>query len=383
MAHQGAASPALTERTTYKLIRPIEVVALLLQATAIMTSLLNDSYQLPERHVMEALCVLHFGLALLCLRYRGPLTRGALWPAVWVAAILVMPLVLVRLIAPGDFALSGYGVQIGAYQMVGLAAFALHPWWRRVRIPVVRWVVKATLVAAVAVEPLLIVGRMWRWELRSEQLNSVAMFAIWTVAWYFVGEGINALCRIAVALESEALLKSYNEALDGFHTYVEAAYMRLRAGHDLREVASELNRVIYERRRLLLLEAPRVSVAAIFRNATRLFGDELRVTYHGPGPVTVSPDLAMVLERGLMDLLKNVVAHGGGEAEVLFEVGGEEAALTVRDHGPGFAAEQLEVAAGNLYGLRSSARDLGGDLVMLPSDGGSALRLTVKLRPGR
>jgi hypothetical protein len=380
MAHQGLASPALTERTTYKLIRPIEVVALLLQGTSIMTSLLNDPYREPQRHIMEALCVLHFGLALLCLRYRGPLTRGGTWPAVWVAAMLVMPLVVASLIAPADYASGGYGVQMGTYQMLALAVFAFHPWWRRLSRPALRWAVKAALVTVVVVEPLLIAAWMWRWDVSTDQLKSVSMYAIWTVAWYLVGEGVNALCRIAVAVESEALLKSYNEALDGFHTYVEAAYMRLKAGHNLRDVASELNRVIYERRRLLLLDAPRVSVAAIFKNATRLFGDELRVTYRGPGPVTVYQDVAMVLERGLMDLLKNVVAHGGGEAEVTLEVRDETAALTVRDFGPGFAAGELEVATSNLHQLRDSARRLGGDLVKPPSDVGAVLRLTLQLQ---
>lgn len=379
MAQPGLASPALRERTTYKLIRPIEVVALLLQGTSIMTSLLTDPYPPPHRRIMEALCFLHFGLALLCLRYRGPLTRGGIWPAVWVAAMLVMPLVSANLIAPADYA-GGYGVQMGTYSMIGLAVFAFHPWWRRFSKPLIRSAVKAVLVAAVVVEPLLIVGWMWRGQLTAEQLRSVSMYAIWTVAWYLVGEGVNALCRIAVAVESEALLKSYNEALDGFHTYVEAAYMRLQAGHDLRDVASELNRVIYERRRLLLLEAPRVSVAAIFKNATRLFGDELRVSYRGPGPVTVHQELAMVLERGLMDLLKNVVAHGGGEAEVRLEVRDETVILAVRDFGPGFAETELDVASNNLYRLRAGARQLGGDLVKLPSDTGAVLRLTLPLR---
>jgi signal transduction histidine kinase len=371
----------LHESTTYKLIRPIEVVALLLLSTNIATSLLNDRYRHPQRAVMIGLLVVHLALAAFCLRQRGPLTRGGEWPAVWLAAMVVMPLVVADSVAPGDYGSAGVGVQMGGYAMIALSVFVFHPWLGTLRHGGARWAVEAALVAVVALEPWFILLRMYHGQVLLVQLKSVAVHAIWTVVWYAVGHGIRALCRIAVVAESKALVRSYDEALDGFHTHVETAYLRLRAGHDMRDVANELNQVIYERRRLLLMESERVSLAAIFKNATRLFGDALDVTYDSPGPLTAHRDAAIVLEQGLKDLLKNVVAHGGGRAEVTLVVEDRVAVLTVRDFGPGFDA--IGPGTENLDLLRRRARDIGGDLVKVPSEVGAVLRLRIPLNPGR
>jgi signal transduction histidine kinase len=284
-------------------------------------------------------------------------------------------------VAPGDYGATGVGIQMGGYAMIALAVFTFHPWWRTLRTASVRWTVAVVMVAVVALEPMAILWRMKGGDLSAANVKSLAVHAIWTVVWYAVGQGVNALCRIAVTAESKALVKSYDEALDGFHTHVESAYLRLQAGHDLREVADELNRVIYERRRLLLLQTERVSAAAILKNATRLFGDELDASYESPGPLSVDRDSAMLLEQGLKDLLKNVVRHGGGRADISLVVEGHDAVLVVRDHGPGF--DGIGPRADNLRRLRTLAQDVGGDLIKVPSDTGAVMRLTVPLNPRR
>jgi signal transduction histidine kinase len=290
---------------------------------------------------------------------------------------VVMPLVVANSVAPGDYASTGVGVQMGGYAMISLAVFVFHPWWRRLRRNWHRWPVEALLVLAVALEPLLVLGRMRNWDLSLVHQKSLLVHAIWTVVWYAVGLGIKKLCEIAVITESKALTKSYDEALDGFHVHVETSYLRLRAGHDMREVANELKQAIYDRRRLLLMENEDVSLAAALRNARRLFGDELQSTYRGPGPVSAHRDAALLLEQGLKDLLKNVVVHGGGRAEIELVVRDRAAVLTVRDFGPGFAG--IDESMVNLAQLRDRAREAGGDLEKLPSERGAVLRLTVPL----
>src|SRR5438309_2140739 len=65
----------LLATTTYKLIRPFEATALLLQAVNLFASPINDRYQRFGVPVVLALGVAHLALAGLVLRHRGPLTR--------------------------------------------------------------------------------------------------------------------------------------------------------------------------------------------------------------------------------------------------------------------------------------------------------------------
>src|SRR5947207_13861995 len=93
---QPRSSVELLARTTYKLIRPFEAMALLLQATNLAMSGINDRYRASVLPVLFGLAALHLVLAVLVVRYPGPLTRGYAWTAVWVAAMFVMQLVVVH-----------------------------------------------------------------------------------------------------------------------------------------------------------------------------------------------------------------------------------------------------------------------------------------------
>jgi len=59
-----------------------------------------------------------------------------------------------------------------------------------------------------------------------------------------------------------------------------------------------------------------------------------RVITLGGGSVTVSGD-RVALEAALDAVLENAGRHGGGEAELGWERNGDQAIITVRDHGPG------------------------------------------------
>ncbi|WP_326957584.1 ATP-binding protein [Amycolatopsis sp. NBC_01286] len=369
--------------TTYKLIRPIEWVAPLLQATNMVTSIINDKYLPYGRTVMVGLAVLHIALAIFSVCHRGSLTRGGAWPAAWAASMLVMPLILVHLIAPGDYGSTGVGFQMGGYAMITLAVFAFHPWWIHFPNRLTQWSVQVTLVLIVAFEPLLLVGSMRNWELDAAHYKSALVHAIWVAVWYAVGMGIGALCRIAVEGEREALLTSFREALLGLHNIASTAAIRIESGEDARQVAREFKAAVNRRQRRLLTKDARISVASILSDAIEMFGTALRVPPESPGMVSLHRDTAIPFEDGLHSLLKNIVVHGGGVGEVEFETDGHLAVLSVRDCGPGFNESRLDDEGGNLFLIRQNIRKVGGELRKLPSENGSVLQLTVPFNPSR
>ncbi|MGC5288880.1 ATP-binding protein [Micromonospora sp. DT231] len=378
-------SVELLATTTYKLIRPFEAVALLLQATNLIASAVNDRYRSFGVPVVLALGVVHLVLAGVVLRHRGPLTRGRTWAAAWIVMIFVVQMLLAHLLAPGDFAASGVGVPMGNYALIPLAVFAFYPWggfrdlWRR-------RLIEAALIVTIVLHPLLILGLMHRWQLTAAHVRSVALYAGWALVWFLVGKGMARLCRIAVQVETEGLAAGYAATLGDLHTHAERAAEQIEAGGDARRVAQDLQLVIATRRRQLLLQDEHAGAVDIFKNAIRAHGDRLRLL-SGPalGGLTVPREHAILLDQGLADLLKNVVVHGGGSVEVDFAVVDSTMTLDVRDHGPGLDPERFDAPGSSLQRLRRRLIERGGELRLLPAppDGGAAVRLTLPLQPRR
>lgn len=376
-------SVELLATTTYKLIRPFEAMALLLQATNLFASAINDRYRPAGLPIVLALGVVHLAFASLVLRYRGPLTRGRTWTAAWIAMIFVVQMSLAHLLAPGDFAASGVGVPMGNYALIPLAVFAFYPWggFRDVGR---RRLIEAGLITAIMLHPLLILGLMHRWQLTGVHVRSVALYAGWALVWFLVGKGMAWLCRIAVQVETEALSASYTTALGDLHTYVERAAEQIEAGYEAREVAQRLRQLTVTRRRQLLLQDDNVGAVDIFKNAIRAHGDRLRLL-SGPalGGLTVPREHAILLDQGLADLLKNVVVHGGGSVEMDLVVADSTMTLDVRDRGPGLEPRQFDAPGSSLQRLRARLVERGGDLELRPAPpgGGAAVRLTLPLQP--
>ncbi|WP_306210611.1 sensor histidine kinase [Actinoplanes sp. RD1] len=381
---RSAPSLELLASTTYKLIRPFEAVALLLQATNLFASAINDRYAPGGVPVVLALGVVHLVLAGVVLRHRGPLTRGRAWVAAWIATIFVVQILLAHLLAPGDFAAYGVGVPMGNYALIPLAVLAFYPWsgFRDARR---RRLIEAGLIVAVVLHPLLILGLMHRWQLTTAHLRSVALYGGWALVWFLVGKGMARLCRIAVQVETDALSASYAAALGDLHTHAERAASQIAAGHDARTVARDLQSVITARRRQLLLQDEYVGAADLVKNAIRAHGDRLRLlSAPALGGLTIPRRHAVLLDQGLADLLKNVVVHGGGSVEVDFVVAGSMMTLEVRDHGPGLGPGVFATGS-SLQRLRRRLAEAGGDLQLLPAPpgGGAAVRLELPLRPRR
>ncbi|WP_197287993.1 ATP-binding protein [Nocardia sp. NRRL S-836] len=375
----------LLAATTSKLIRPFEAVVLLLQATNLVMSAVNDRYRPEVVWVVLVLGLAHFLLAVLVLYRRGPLTRGHAWTFTWIALIFVVQLALAHLLAPGDFAAYGNGVPMGNYALIPLTVFAFYP-WGGFRSTAMRWVIEAALVVAISLHPLVIIGLTRHWDFTPAHLRSIAQYAIWAVVWFLTGKGIAWLCRIAVRVEKDAMARSYEVTLGDFHSHVEAAARRIDAGHDAREIGRELRETTYQRRRQLLLQEDNVGAVDIVKNAIRLHGDRLRLlSSPSIGALTVPRERAIVLEQGLADLLKNVVDHGGGAVEFEFRLDGDTMVFDLRDRGPGLTPAEFAAPASTMQRLRRRLMVLGGDLspVPSPSGTGAALRLALPLRERR
>lgn len=371
----------LLAHTTHKLIRPFEAIALMVQATTLAMSAVGDHYRAPGIPVLIGLTVLHVALAILVVRNRGPLTRGHAWPAAWVAAMFVVQLLVAHLLVPGDF--GTYTVAAGNYLLIPLVVLSFYP-WQGIGRPWSRWLLDAGLVGAVIFHPFLIVGVMRHWELSEQNARSIVQYAAWAVVWYLVGKGVARVCRIAVKAESEALVRSYEAALGDFHIYVEEAATGIAVGRDLGEVAQQLRDITYIRRRQLLMEDSHIGAVDLFKNAIRLFGDRLRpLSLPRLGALTLPREPAMVLERGLVALLKNVADHGGGDVTIDFTIEEGNMILDVQDCGPGLSREQFEDPATTMRRLRSDTRQLGGDLILLePHGGGTTIRMVLPVYAG-
>ncbi|WP_254897366.1 ATP-binding protein [Amycolatopsis sp. Hca4] len=360
-------------------------MALLLQATNLFASTVNDRYEGVGIPIVLGLGVGHLVLAGFVLRYRGPLTRGRAWTAAWVAMIFTVQMLLAHLLAPGDFAAYGVGVPMGNYALIPLAVFAFYP-WGGFRDATKRRLIEGALIISIVLHPLLIVELMTRGVPTGLHLLSIGQYGVWAIVWFLVGKGLAWLCRIAVEVETEALSQSYETTLGDLHTHLEAAAQQIETGRDVRELAQQFRELTATRRRQLLLTEENVGAVDLFKNAVRAHGDRLtlRATPH-LGGLTVPRAQAILLEQGLADLLKNAVDHGGGIVEIGFAVEGATMTLDVRDFGPGLPPERFAEPGGKLEHLRARLRDEGGDLSLLPSGagGGTLVRLTLPLRPIR
>lgn len=380
--NQSKPTSALLTRTTRKLLRPIEAVALLIQSANIAVSAVSDRYYPWAITMMWFLAAGHLVLAVLTLRYRGPLSRGFAWPGTWVAVMFTMQPLVVHAMPPGEYAAFGWGLPLGNYTLIPLVTFAFYP-WQDFRSARTRWAIELGLVGGVIVQPLLLLGLMHGWELTPLHYKSVALYGTWAVVWYLVGKGIARLCRIAVSVELEALLEGREALANDLHSVVASASRAVASGSNIKDTSRNLQEIIYEHSRTLLLENERVRIAKIFKMVLRLFGKNLEiVTWPDIGPLTVPRDVATVLTVAVCDLLNNVEQHGGGRAHIDFDLHDGVMSVQIRDEGPGIDPREFYDPTSSLQRLHGDLQKLKGSLVLVANDTpGTTVRITIPLHP--
>ena len=113
----------------------------------------------------------------------------------------------------------------------------------------------------------------------------------------------------------------------------------------------------------LQLDRTPIDLAATCRSAVHrssvAHGNHLNS--HGADPLIVPAD-RIALEAVLDAVLENVARHGGGEAEIRWDLdGAHEAVVTIEDHGPGMTAGAHHRAFERFFRADPSrTRDTGG-----------------------
>lgn len=110
------------------------------------------------------------------------------------------------------------------------------------------------------------------------------------------------------------------------------------------------------------LERTQIDVGSVCRSAARRseVAHADRLTISGPDDLTAVGD-RIGLEAALDALLENVHEHGGGTAELTWTTEGDDALISVMDHGPGLPADAVEQAFERFFRADPSrARDTGG-----------------------
>jgi signal transduction histidine kinase len=113
----------------------------------------------------------------------------------------------------------------------------------------------------------------------------------------------------------------------------------------------------------LQLERTPIDLAATCRSAVHRssVAHGNRLSSHGADPLIVPAD-RIALEAVLDAVLENVARHGGGEAEIHWDLdGAHEAVVTIEDHGPGMPGEAHHRAFERFFRADPSrTRDTGG-----------------------
>ena len=375
------------EEITRGLAAKSEWYGFVAQAVAITASIISDKLQPSGRIFLTVFALCHLLLAYWAKKkQRGPFATGPPWAAVWMGVIVLMPIVLARLLVPGEYGASPPCVQMCGYPTAPLILFAFFPWgfpgkrWKRTHFEIL-------MLAIVILEPLgliyLINGSIQR-----PNLLAVALAALWNLLAFFAGKELRKLCEAAARAQFDGIGVAYVWKKELLHGELKAAG---RAAIDLARQGrfDEIEPRLVEVAKTFSREHDQIETAMEEVNILKAIRHRVRevepslheVTSDNPeGPGTVPQPAGKLIAETITDLLNNVIEHGGKRAHVVFRVDQDVAILVVSDHGKGVSPKVVQNEATKLHELRGKARELGGDLeVMTDYKEGARIRLYVPL----
>jgi hypothetical protein len=367
-------------RVTRQLVEPLEWAGLAFQGAVLIQTSFADSFSAAGRGIVLALGAAHLGLAVLAWRTKGPIARGGLPMAAWLAGALVIPVVVALLVTPGTYASSTACVPGCTYPSAPLFFVALSPLIAARALP--RPLAEFGLLAAVCLEWFLLTFGINGTLTRISALSVVSSVILAVVA-YGLGKAESILTGVVRKSQIEAEQQKNEEFFDFLHSHIKAGLASVRLEQPdvpaMLEKVTELEHTVSEQRITQLLSMDRVPLAMLCSERIRAFTGliDLAQTPRS-GARTVSAPVGTLIDRALGDLLKNAVLHGAAATWIRLTQAGDLLVLEVDDDGPGFDEAIMENTGTSLHRLRARARELGGDLSRVPrSPRGSRLILTV------
>jgi hypothetical protein len=371
------------EAITKQLTARNEWIGFLVQAAALGTSSVVDRVTDTGRLVLAGLTLIHAALAIMArVNRRGPFSYGRLWGPLWLSSTTLMPLLMARLVTPGEYGSSPACVQACGYASGPLLIFAFFPWG----FPGKRWerrYMEILTLAVLVLEPLIVIYTINR-SLSTDNWRSVFFSALWIVLAYLAGKEIKKLCAAAAAEQFSLLDEAYRRLREFFHGEISTTMRSVeelgRRG-DLTEITERLGRL---KRRIdgahldVRLARERVDVYAVLRDTVDVARPGLQIEADvPPGSLLVRQSVGWLLKTAADDLLENVSKHGAAPARLTLALDHDTLFLIVGDQGGGLSPDHLDTMGTSLFDLRERVRELGGEILVLRPNGRWSTRVMV------
>lgn len=374
----------LARQVTMRLVSRLESVALLVQAITIVASATIDKL-LPEgRWFLYSVAGLHVLAAWAVWRFGSPFQTSSLWSLFWFGLAVIMPLVMVHLVGPVEYASSPACVQLCTYASPPVIMFAFYPWTSR-QLSHLQLPGEITALAVLLLEPLALVLYIKDSPTRTNYISVLAS-ATTVGMGYLLGKAMGMMCRKAAGAQLALKYEKDNEFFNFLHSHVRACINFIRAEHGpvaagLTQL-STLDQVITSKRMAIQLSRQDVPLAYIMKEHVRMFPSHIPISVPSVGAMSVSGPVAKMLDRAIGDLLANIADHAQATAvDISFEVADDMGVLVISDDGIGFLASVLDDPVTSLGRLRADLRQMGGDLVLVSRPApGAQLRLAIPLR---
>jgi hypothetical protein len=382
-----AVNEELARSTARRLIGVAEWSAPVFQSVVLLGSAIIDPYHSTQRTVVVALGAAH--LLVLLPVYAcgsGPFSRGGRWLAAPAVQCVTVNALIAWLAVPGTFGSSTVSLPASLYVGGFIVPLTLYPWLRpslrRYKTPL-----EFTLILAYGGYLFLLTQLTSGFRFHAQSAAAVGGATVWIFVGYSFGKAGAMICMWAARAQVDIQQQSFQEFFNFLHSHVKANVAAVRAelpveADGARQKLAELENAVSRYRVELLLAQERVPLAALFSERIRAFTGTLRIerTPRLGGMTAVRP-VGVLVSRALGDLLKNAAVHGAYSVAIDFRCTPGMAVMTVTDDGPGFPASVLDDDGRSLSRLRATARDLGGDLRILPPTAGTGavLELSVPL----
>jgi hypothetical protein len=376
----------LARSTARRLVGAVEWSSPVYQAAMLLGTLIADPYHPVQRTAVAVLVAAH--LLILVPAYargHGPFNRGGMWLAAPALQCVTINALLAVLAVPGSFGSNPISFPGGAYANGIFALLALYPWLPP-QLNRSKVAIELALITAYGGYLLALTQLAGGAPLSMRVVESVGLPTMWLFVGYALGKAGGMVCVRAARAQVDVQQQSFQEFFNFLHSHVKANVAAVRAelpveAYGSRQKLAELETAVSRYRVELLLAQERIPLAALFSERIRAFTGTLRIDRTPRvGGMTVVRPVGVLISRALGDLLKNAAVHGAGSVSIDFRRMHGMAVMTVTDDGPGFPASVLDDEGRSLSRLRAAARDLGGELRMLPAaDAGAVLELSVPL----